>query len=519
MIRFSPALRISMGLVFITVSIVLFGNFIGLIPDETIMAIEARKKAAELLAAQCTVAARNNNLAAIRNTMDMTVELQPEVLSLGMRNVSGRYLAQTKAHKVHWVAPSGEESTSTHWQVPIYQDSRPWGTLEISFTPGDAYLVLGYRVSPFAVLLGFFMVMSLGGFWVFMKRNLRHLDPSTVMPGRVKYALDSLSEGVILMDTNERIILANSALADKLGCSVEALMGLKASKLEWIAPGTGQPEEMFPWTRAMSQGEEQSGISLHLGTQSNGIRHFTVHVAPILDDKGKSRGALTTFNDITELENKNTELIEIIELLQKSNYKVELQNKELEVLATTDSLTGCLNRRAFFAEAKQYLPTDSEDGIKLACIMVDIDYFKSVNDKYGHSAGDQVIKYFADVLKSSVREKDTVCRYGGEEFCILLPDADMHNASDIAENVRRKIVAQGAQAITEAPGIRVSASFGVSQSSPGEQSLEELFVKADRALYKAKEGGRNRVVSWDSALEAEYSNNLASAQNSSYFHS
>ena len=104
-------------------------------------------------------------------------------------------------------------------------------------------------------------------------------------------------------------------------------------------------------------------------------------------------------------------------------------------------------------------------------------------------------------LQATVRGDDEVCRYGGEEFCILLPNCDSMNAALIAEKVRVRIESQSAQEFSETPGISVTASFGVSDSTLGARSIEELLGQADKAMYKAKEGGRNRVVIWENDIE------------------
>lgn len=484
--RISPAIRISLGLVFISLSVLLLANFIGLIQDQSTAVMEARKSAAELLAMQCTLAAEYNNVGAISKTMDLMVKLRPDVLSLGMRNTEGGYLAQTQNHQIQWEPPPGEGSTSLYWQAPIYKGAKRWGTLEISFAPGDSLTVLGYPVRPFTLMVTVFSAVSFLAFIIFMRRSLQHLDPTTVMPSRVKYALDTLTEGVILMDDKEQIILANSAFAQKLGCTVESLMGLKASNLGWLDPGTNKPPGTLLWTKAMSMGKTISGISLDLDTKVNGTRNFMANVAPILDGKGKSRGALATFDDVTAIE--------------ESHRKMEIQNQKLEILATQDSLTGCLNRRAFYKKAEEYIATSAAGGGNLVCIMADIDLFKSFNDRYGHAVGDRIIQFVAGALQSALREDDVVCRYGGEEFCLLLSNCDIEDALEIVERVRHKIETQSARAVPDKPDIRVSASFGVSDLSFGAQDIEELISQADKALYKAKADGRNRVVSWDSNL-------------------
>ncbi|UCD34977.1 MAG: sensor domain-containing diguanylate cyclase [Nitrospiraceae bacterium] len=506
MIRVSPAVRLSMGLVFIVISILLLINFIGLVPDQSLMAIEARKSRAESMAVQCTYAAKDNDMLALRKTMDSLVETNPEVLSMGLRTTHGKYLFQTEDHKAQWSTPPGEDSTYTNWQVPIYRGNQRWGTLEIAFTPQKGYAVLGIRLSPFALLLLSFAALSFPGFIIFMKRSLRYLDPSSVMPNRVKYALDTLTEGVLLLDTRGRIVLANAMFLEKVGCTAQQLMGTRASGLGWIDPDSNEPAVDMPWAQSLSRAEKQAGIPLTLNTRRDGMRTFVVNSAPVLDDRGRSRGAVVTFDDITEMEKQSFQLSRMVELLQMSRDKITKKNKELEILATQDPLTGCLNRRAFFPRAEQQMASVSAQERKgnHACVMTDIDLFKGINDRYGHAVGDKVIQYFAQSIKSVLREDDLICRYGGEEFCILLPNCSMEEAAIIAERVRDKIETHCSQAIPEAPGIHLSASFGISDLTIGAHTIEELFAQADRALYKAKEGGRNRFVCWDRNMERDF---------------
>jgi len=516
MIR-SPEVRMSLGLMFITMSILLLCNFVGLIPDKSLLTMETRKSTAESLAVRLTYAAQDNKIGALRKAMEAIVELNPDILSLGMRGTEGRYRTQTRDHQAHWVPPSAGESTSTHWQVPIYRNSKQWGTLEVSFTTEEMTVVPGFGVSPFTSLLAFFAVVSFIGFIIFMKRSLRYLDPSSVIPSRVQYALDTLTEGVLLLDTKDQIMLANSVFAEKAGYASRELIGLKASQLDWLDSNSNEACESLPWIQALSNGEKQSGILLNMNTKPHGIRTFVVNSAPIFDIKGKIRGAVVTFDDVTELERQSFKLTRMVELLKMSKKNITQKNRELAILATQDSLTGCLNRRAFFETAENFMSETSGKGINLACIMADLDLFKSINDTYGHAIGDQVLKYFAKTLQSETRNDDVVCRYGGEEFCILLPHCNSESASLIIERVRREIVSRGFMAISEAPDITISASFGVSDLTFGAQSIEELIVQADKALYKAKLKGRNCVVCWDTSKEDKNLNKNEARSNDSSF--
>ncbi len=162
-------------------------------------------------------------------------------------------------------------------------------------------------------------------------------------------------------------------------------------------------------------------------------------------------------------------------------------------MATTDGLTGLCNHRHFQNLFDQYLARARRSNKKMSFILADIDFFKKVNDTYGHPAGDAVLKNVAAVLAKSVREVDTVARYGGEEFAVLLEETDVEGALRIAERMRRMISASPVNAGGEGT-IRVTLSLGVAQYPDDGAEKVELIKNADAALYCSKEEGRNRVT-------------------------
>ncbi len=165
--------------------------------------------------------------------------------------------------------------------------------------------------------------------------------------------------------------------------------------------------------------------------------------------------------------------------------------RQLEELATTDGLTGCLNKRAFLSELNQKLMAAQRFGRKLSLIVTDLDHFKAVNDTYGHAAGDRVLQELGRVLKQVKRETDLVARFGGEEFCVLCEETDARGAQLLAERVREELANTELQ--TELGALRVTASLGVATVPDHAKSAEELFSQGDKALYEAKNRGRNQV--------------------------
>ena len=160
-------------------------------------------------------------------------------------------------------------------------------------------------------------------------------------------------------------------------------------------------------------------------------------------------------------------------------------------MAITDSLTGLLNRRRGILKLGEQLDMAKRYDQPFSCAMVDIDYFKYVNDVYGHLVGDNVLRQIATILSQSVRKVDHVYRVGGEEFLILLPNTEKKSAWETAERIR-KIVEQSRHPFN-GENISYTVSFGVSSFDIDAQNVEELLENADIALYEAKSKGRNRV--------------------------
>jgi diguanylate cyclase (GGDEF)-like protein len=166
--------------------------------------------------------------------------------------------------------------------------------------------------------------------------------------------------------------------------------------------------------------------------------------------------------------------------------------EESRWMATTDALTGLLNRRAFLDSTSREVARSKRYGDKLSVVLLDVDHFKQINDRRGHAAGDMVLSALGKLLLHALRTCDIVARWGGEEFVLVLPSTALEGAEEVAERVRALL--EDAE-IRDGNGdkIPVTASFGVAMYALGE-TLEQVIDRADRAMYLAKSGGRNRVV-------------------------
>ncbi len=216
-------------------------------------------------------------------------------------------------------------------------------------------------------------------------------------------------------------------------------------------------------------------------------------------------GVIAASSNIDKL--SKTDIEYLSQLSAQASITTQRANAYAEVLkyATLDALTGLNNRRQFEVRLKQEIANAKRNKKPLCCIMLDIDYFKKVNDTWGHSAGDCVLKSVSKIIVQELREYDIASRYGGEEFCILLPDTKIREAVFVAQRLRKAVessdVSISEDQVFGADTLKVTISIGVSEFDEGMDMPEKLHQCADIALYEAKHRGRNRVVVYDESLE------------------
>ncbi len=497
-------LVICLGLVSLTLGVMFAGNLlVDLVPDSRAQELEYRRALSEALAGQYSKLAERGDSLTINFALQMLVERNEDVLSAALRRSDGTILAKAGEHEREWVPPPGEQSIFDHIQVPIFNGETPWGILQVTFRRAQGTGLWGVLAHPWIRFVVFVAAVGFLAYLLFMKKTLRQLDPSAVVPPRVKAALDVLAEGVVLLDTRGFIVLANAAFAERVGREPAALLGKALSELPWTSPPEEAAREAYPWTTAMQERKPQTGVRLLLGGPSEEVKNFLVNSAPIVDEGGTVRGVLTSFDDVTQLDHANAYLGEAVKDLEASRAEGVRGNAELRQQATRDPLTGCLNRQAFLAKVEAAFATARLEGAELSCILVDIDHFKSLNARYGHAVGDQAINAVARTVSATLRPTDFLGRYGDEEFCIIVPGKEAWEAVLVAEGVRQRIEAESASAIPPIPGVRITVSLGVSSTALGAPDPSKLIDQADTALYAAKEGGRNRVMCWDQTAAAQ----------------
>ncbi|KKB78754.1 hypothetical protein VW35_09615 [Devosia soli] len=223
-----------------------------------------------------------------------------------------------------------------------------------------------------------------------------------------------------------------------------------------------------------------------LVTVDSGVRFYAG--VPLTTDDGHNIGTICAV-DSQPRQFSDRELKILHELA-----RFVMSELELRRLATTDGLTGLSTRRAFKEDAQKFIALARRHRSQLSAVAFDVDKFKAVNDTYGHAAGDVVLKAVSEAAQVALRESDLLGRIGGEEFAIVLPDADSASAMAVAEKLRHAIAQL--RFPHSRPPMTVTASFGVASFDPGQDDYDSLMLKADEALYEAKRSGRNISIPW-----------------------
>jgi len=281
---------------------------------------------------------------------------------------------------------------------------------------------------------------------------------------RLAAALDRLDEGLVILGPSGEVEHFNPSAASMLGLGRgadrrELAAALAANGLGGLAAaGSGCRELALPW--------------------EGGSRRIRAKAFALGED-GRPEGAALLLADVTE---------------------TALLVERLEALASTDGLTGALNRRRFDELGARDAELARRSGAPVGVLMLDLDYFKRINDEWGHAAGDEALKVFCARCSGELRATDAFARYGGEEFAALLPGAGAEGALAVAERLRLAVAASPIP--WEGRGMPLTVSVGVYAGilAPDE-GLESMVRRADEALYAAKARGRNRVAFW-SPLEA-----------------
>ena len=222
---FSARSRLAFGVTSTVISVVLIGLNIGIMPDFRNVAMHDRVKLCEAIAANSSVVVRQRDLRRLDAVLQLVVERNADIMSAAVRREDGSLVVAVGDHEANWKPLEDSQSTETQIMVPIRAHNEVWGSLELSFTPLSRPGMLGYFTNPQTVLVTFIGAATFLLSSIYLGKTLQHLDPSKVVPGRVRSALDTLAEGLLVLDHNQRVMLANQAFAEIVGEAPEKLLG------------------------------------------------------------------------------------------------------------------------------------------------------------------------------------------------------------------------------------------------------------------------------------------------------
>lgn len=273
------------------------------------------------------------------------------------------------------------------------------------------------------------------------------------------FLFENSAEAIVVVDRNGSVVEANQSFINMLGYSRAEIYQL----------------HIWDWDINL---DENQVLKLLSDPNSKSITFETNHLR-----KDQSIINVEISSNCSSWNNEPLVICFCRDTTQKRRHSLKLQS-----LIMNDSLTGLLNRRSFDHIIKRALQRAQEDESSFSMILLDIDHFKRINDEYGHLVGDKVLIELAELLKQQVRDLDSVARWGGEEFALILPKTSIHAAVQVAERIRQSLANLQVENIA-----LISASLGVTDYQQ-DDTLDTLFKRADEAIYRAKENGRNCVV-------------------------
>jgi PAS domain S-box-containing protein len=371
-LKLSTRAHVSLSMASLVVSLLLAAALLGLVPDRDGALRSARTTLAEVLAADAMALIASRQPRLLESNLELVVGRNPDVRSVGVRTAEGDLLVRAGEHARLW---SMDGDAAAQVVVPLRLDGRHWGQLELLTEPAG---VMGGR--QWFLLVVFCGAGALAVFYLYLGKALRHLDPSQAVPGRVRNALDTLAEGLLVLDREGRVVLANQSLAGFLGRPAEGLAGLHADELGFGVPALHEQDTReLPWARTLADGQVHRDERLSLAQGDGAERMFLVNCAPVLGGSGRTNGVLVSLDEITQIEAQKRELAVAKESADLANQtkSLFLANMSHEIRTPMNAILGfteLLKRGKLRDEtlARRYLDTIHSSGTHLLQLINDI---------------------------------------------------------------------------------------------------------------------------------------------------
>ena len=351
-------------------------------------------------------------------------------------------------------------------QSPRVYRLQAWGLVLTTLLPWISNIIYVFRLSPFPgrnLTSIFFTIVA-----IIMVINMRSLNLLDLVPVARHQLVEIMQDAMIVLDNQNRVVDLNPAAAKILDTSLDNAFGQQITTV------------LQRWPDITAQFLNVDQVSSELTFERDGeIRCFDLQISPLMMLKNSRMGRLISLRNITEYKNLF---------------------RAMEKMAITDSLTGLYNRRHFMLLAAREIEAALRYQRPIAVMMLDLDWFKKVNDSYGHLVGDQLLQGVAQICQDNSRKADLLARFGGEEFIFLLSETGIEGAYEVGERLRQEI----AKLAIDTPhgAASVTASLGIATLAKNSENLDILIYQADQALYHAKNAGRNQTIIYKAEIES-----------------
>lgn len=389
--RLNAATRITLGLVCSMLGIMMAARYFALLPDKDDLVTAGRRQLVESMAFNSAPIIEANELGKLQAVMDALVKRHltlsehkeidalQQVVSIGIRQGDGTLIVQTDGHDERWPKDLGENSTASFMQVSLAaQDMRKWGILEVSFHPLHPPGLVGMFQTSMTKLLFFCAPVAFFAFRWFLTMVLKNLDPGQAVPRRVREALDILSEGLMIVGLNNRVLLANRAMEVMTGHEENKLVGVKAGELKFSFVESAEGD-LSPWELALAENRSVSNVMMELPTSGGESRIFRVNCSPLVGNDNENRGVMVTFDDVTTLEKNKIELRHAKDDAEaankaKSDFLANMSHEIRNPMNAIVGFTDILRRGIEDCEAtrRDYLNTIHASGTHLVGLINDI---------------------------------------------------------------------------------------------------------------------------------------------------
>jgi diguanylate cyclase (GGDEF)-like protein/PAS domain S-box-containing protein len=323
-----------------------------------------------------------------------------------------------------------------------------------------------------------------GILFAFAVLRARFMD---LIPVARSMLIENMSDGVLMLDAKNRVVDFNPAMKKYVGDEAASILGRHVSEL------------LGDWLEQSDVLMDESQAQTEMRIPNDPSRYLDLRVTPLFDAYHHLNGRLIVFRDITERKDVEKQLRHANRRLQSQLIEIGILQSQLREQAIRDPLTNLFNRRYLEETLDRELARAAREKYSICIILIDIDHFKQVNDNYGHEAGDVMLKAIAEVLARLSRRGDFACRYGGEEFVVVMPNISTETAYERAETLRESLnslsVPYGRYSLT------ATFSMGLASYPSNGETRESILRAADKAMYAAKEAGRDHIRSFDE-LEA-----------------